>query len=142
MRWVALLAAPVIACGGAASTPTTPPVVAVPTASAMESDPTPPPAAGTMGDVTRGQAIFQKRCTPCHGEHAQGRIGPNLTDDCFLHGRDRQSILQTITEGVPTRGMVSWRVQLREQELEDVAEYVHSLQGTYAPGGRPCQEAP
>src|SRR3982751_4520365 len=29
------------------------------------------------------KALFALRCSPCHGDHAQGVIGPNLTDSAW-----------------------------------------------------------
>lgn len=129
------------AAAGREPAPAPSPVVGVPSATAeVSDDPTPAsPPARPRHDLERGKTIYSKRCTPCHGAHAEGRIGPNLTDTCFLHGSGVESILEAVTDGVPHKGMVAWRTQLSQDELVAVARYIHSLAGTDAPGGRECQ---
>jgi cytochrome c oxidase cbb3-type subunit 3 len=46
--------------------------------------------AGTIGN---GQKIFATNCVACHGDKGQGGVGPNLTDNAWLHGGDIQSIV-------------------------------------------------
>lgn len=77
-----------------------------------------------------GHAVFQQRCSPCHGDHAQGVIGPNLTDDYWLHGGQISQVFTTIKYGVPSKGMPTWESQLTPKQIADVANYVKSLQGT------------
>lgn len=90
--------------------------------------------------VHAGQAVFTGRCAPCHGDHAQGVIGPNLTDKSWLHGQgSRMDILATIQKGVPEKGMPAWEGQISENELIQVAAYVHSVKGTFAKDGKPAQ---
>lgn len=73
------------------------------------------------------QAIFAQRCTPCHGEHGQGVIGPNLTDAYWLHGGALMEIYKTVSEGVPAKGMPPWKMQLSAIQTRELAAYVGSL---------------
>ena len=73
------------------------------------------------------QAIFAQRCTPCHGEHGQGVIGPNLTDAYWLHGGGLMEIYKTVSEGVPAKGMPPWKMQLSAIQTRELAAYVGSL---------------
>lgn len=77
-----------------------------------------------------GAVLFANRCTPCHGEHAQGIVGPNLTDEYWLHGGKIQSVFKTIKYGVPEKGMIAWEKSLSAQQIADLANYVLSLQGS------------
>ena len=52
------------------------------------------------GSVHLGQAIFMNHCTPCHGMNGAGMIGPNLTDEYWLHGAGDLNLVTTIKEGV------------------------------------------
>ncbi|RYG10120.1 MAG: c-type cytochrome, partial [Chitinophagaceae bacterium] len=36
--------------------------------------------------IANGKTVFNANCIACHGEHGQGLVGPNLTDDFWLHG--------------------------------------------------------
>lgn len=80
--------------------------------------------------VTKGQTIFEKKCKTCHGANGEGLSGPNLTDEYWLHGGDIKSVFTTIKYGVPAKGMISWQDQLSPQEMQAVASFVLSLQGT------------
>jgi cytochrome c oxidase cbb3-type subunit III len=107
------------------------------------------PAAGAVSDQTilalqksaaalaNGKAIFASRCVPCHGDRGQGIVGPNLTDDYWLHGGRPSDIYHTITEGVPEKGMVPWKTQLSPEEITSVAAFVLSLRGTNPPNPKP-----
>ena len=83
--------------------------------------------------------VFAIRCSPCHGPQGQGIIGPNLTDEYWLHGGTLTEIRHTITEGVPEKGMVPWKDQLKPQEISAMAAYVASLRGTNPPNAKPPQ---
>lgn len=85
------------------------------------------------------QQVFQTRCAQCHGDKGQGNIGPNLTDDYWLHGGQLTDIYHTVMEGVPEKGMQSWKMQLGPAELLSVAAYVGTLRETSPAGGKPPQ---
>ncbi len=87
--------------------------------------------------LAEANTLFSQRCTPCHGEHGQGVIGPNLTDSSWLHGGTLLEIYRTIGEGVPEKGMPSWKMQLTPQQLRQVAAFVGSLRGKNLPGKPP-----
>jgi len=96
----------------------------------------PPSAAALLGGavdpatLTRAKARFTQTCAPCHGEAAQGLIGPNLTDTSWIHGGKVVEIFTTIAKGVPAKGMPVWGRSLPPDEIAALASYVRSLQGT------------
>lgn len=77
-----------------------------------------------------GKAVFQAKCMPCHGPEGQGVVGPNLTDNYWIHGGAITDIHRTIEVGVPEKGMLAWKGLLTSEEINDVAAYVFSLKGT------------
>ena len=82
-------------------------------------------------DVNAGKTIFQANCIACHKADAGGGIGPNLTDDYWLLGGGIKNVFHTISEGGrPGKGMVSWKTDLKPDEIAQVASYVLSLHGT------------
>lgn len=89
-----------------------------------------------------GRARFTRSCAPCHGEHAQGLIGPNLTDDRWLHGGKVEQIFQTVAKGWPAKGMPPWGRALKPEELSAVVSYVRSVQGSNPPHPRPPEGDP
>ncbi|HWB63306.1 MAG TPA: cbb3-type cytochrome c oxidase N-terminal domain-containing protein [Chitinophagales bacterium] len=80
--------------------------------------------------ISDGADIFKTNCTPCHGQSAEGGIGPNLTDDYWLHGGSIKDVFKTIKYGWPNKGMKSWQADLSPSQIRDVASYVKSLHGT------------
>ena len=84
-----------------------------------------------------GAARFARSCASCHGEKAQGLIGPNLTDDRWIHGGSVEQIFQTVAKGWPAKGMPPWGRALKPEELAALVSYVRSLQGSNPPNARP-----
>ena len=85
---------------------------------------------GEEAAIGQGKAIFQEKCTACHGADGGGSVGPNLTDAYWLHGAGIKNLFKVIKYGVPEKGMISWEKQLSPTDIQKVASYVHSLQGT------------
>ena len=81
--------------------------------------------------LERGKAVFTTSCVPCHRADGGGVIGPNLTDDFWIHGGKPTQILQTISAGVLDKGMPAWAATLKPDDLPAVAAYVMSLHGTH-----------
>lgn len=84
-----------------------------------------------------GKARFTRTCAPCHGEQAQGLIGPNLTDDRWIHGGTVEQIFQTVAKGWPAKGMPPWGRALKPEELAALVSYIRSIQGSNPPNARP-----
>jgi cytochrome c oxidase cbb3-type subunit 3 len=89
--------------------------------------------------VRQGQDVFRSTCQTCHGATAGGLIGPNLTDEFWLHGGAPDAIYHTVTDGVPARGMPAWGPQLGIDRVQAVTAYLLTLRNTHAAGGRPPQ---
>ena len=90
--------------------------------------------------LKHGAEVFQGKCIPCHGDKGQGVIGPNLTDDFWIHGKGTlKDIAAVVTSGVGDKGMPPWGPILTVDELRDVVAYVHSLHGSNPPGGKEPQ---
>ncbi len=81
-------------------------------------------------ELAAGQALFIQYCVACHGANGEGGVGPNLTDKYWLHGGDVKDVFKTIKYGVPAKGMIAWQNQLAPKELQQVASYIISLEGT------------
>jgi cytochrome c oxidase cbb3-type subunit 3 len=83
--------------------------------------------------LAEGKTIYTKNCVPCHGNNGEGTVGPNLTDDYWIHGAAMQDMVITITNGVPAKGMISWAPILTPEEIVKVASYIRTLHGTNPP---------
>jgi cytochrome c oxidase cbb3-type subunit 3 len=83
-------------------------------------------------------AAFTKRCVQCHGQNGQGLIGPNLTDDYWIHGHGTlMDIFGVVNGGVASKGMPEWGKQLSMIEIAKLAAYVGTLRGRHLPGKAP-----
>ena len=91
------------------------------------------------GKMKLGAAVYASKCVSCHGAQGQGGIGPNLTDDYWIHGAKPTQILKTVTEGVLDKGMPPWGAILTSEELPTVVAYVKSLKGTQPAGAKAPQ---
>lgn len=89
--------------------------------------------------IADGKAIYDRLCFTCHGKAGEGGIGPNLTDDYWLHGGAFPEIVKTIKYGVPTKGMVAWRMDLKPDQIIQVASFVRTLHGTNPPNPKAPQ---
>lgn len=86
-----------------------------------------------------GANAFKTACTPCHGEHAEGSVGPNLTDEYWLHGGTVKDIFKTIKYGVPEKGMIAWEKTMSAKQISELTSYILSLQGSNPAGAKAPQ---
>jgi len=80
-----------------------------------------------------GKEIFIKNCAVCHTESGAGLVGPNLTDDYWIHGGGIKNVFAVVKEGVPAKGMISWKTQLNPRQMQEVSSYILTLRGTNPP---------
>ena len=89
--------------------------------------------------VRDGQAVFQANCVACHGPGGGGTIGPNLTDNSWIHGGSAEQIYHTVLEGVVAKGMPAWGAQIGPRRVQSAVAYVLTLRNTNVPGGKAAQ---
>jgi cytochrome c oxidase cbb3-type subunit III len=87
--------------------------------------------------ISTGQQIFVNNCAPCHRADAGGLVGPNLTDDYWIHGSQFSDNLKVIWNGVPEKGMVTWKGVLKPDQIYAVASYIYTLRGTHPANPKP-----
>lgn len=86
-------------------------------------------AATASADLDAGKATFKTYCAACHLETGAGNVGPNLTDEYWIHGGGIKNVFKTVKYGVPQKGMISWEKQLNPLKMQQVASYIVSLKG-------------
>ncbi|HVM89590.1 MAG TPA: cbb3-type cytochrome c oxidase N-terminal domain-containing protein [Puia sp.] len=79
-------------------------------------------------DIETGKTFFETSCVTCHNKGGGGNVGPNLTDDYWLHGGDIKSVFKTIKYGF--NAMPSWQNTYSNKQIAELASYVKSLHGT------------
>jgi cytochrome c oxidase cbb3-type subunit 3 len=90
-------------------------------------------------DLAAAQKLFSVNCSPCHGQQGQGVVGPNLTDDYWLHGGQVNDIFSTIKYGVADKGMKSWKDDFSPKQLAQLASYIKSIHGSNPPNPKEKQ---
>ena len=86
-----------------------------------------------------GAAIYKTNCVACHGDNGQGGVGPNFTDDYWIHGGSISALYKTITYGVEAKGMKSWKSDIMPADIQKVASFIKSMRGTNPPGAKEPQ---
>jgi cytochrome c oxidase cbb3-type subunit III len=76
--------------------------------------------------VSAGRTIFLTTCASCHKPDLTGLVGPNLKVQQWIHGGKPTEIVNTITTGVPPKGMPTWGPVLGKEKISQVAAYVLS----------------
>ncbi|HBK84005.1 MAG TPA: cytochrome C oxidase subunit III, partial [Flavobacterium sp.] len=90
--------------------------------------------------LSEGKTIFTTNCVACHRADGGGAIGPNLTDEYWILGGGIKNVFNTLMEGGRSgKGMISWKDQLKPTEMQKVASYVLSLQGTNPKDAKPTE---
>ncbi len=79
--------------------------------------------------VERGAAVFKQNCLACHGAEGQGQVGPNLTDNYYLHGAKPKDSYQVISAGILEKGMPAWKTVLGATKVQEVTAFVLTLRG-------------
>lgn len=92
-----------------------------------------------VAGIAAGKAIFAKTCVPCHLAEGQGLVGPNLTDEYWIHGGGIKDIFKTIKYGYPDKGMQSWQSTYSPVQMQQLASYIRSLKGTNPPNPKAPQ---
>ena len=91
------------------------------------------------GTVARGKQVFTTTCAACHRADGGGVVGPNLTDDFWLHGGAPDKVYKTVLNGVADKGMPAWGLQLGPERVQAVTAYVLTIRGTNVTGGKAAQ---
>ncbi len=95
------------------------------------------PEGATQAMVDKGNEIFHKSglCYACHGQDAKGLVGPNLTDDVWIHSKGTYpELIAQVMKGVPKEESKSGVPMpakggstITDDDVKAVAAYVWSL---------------
>lgn len=90
--------------------------------------------------VAKGKEIYTNTCAACHKPDGGGLVGPNLTDEFWINGGGIKNVFKVISEGSPNNpSMVAWKNTLKPTDIQKIASYVLSLQGSKPAGGKPAE---
>ncbi len=80
--------------------------------------------------LAKGKSGYITKCAACHGMNGEGLVGPNLTDDYWIHGGGIKDIFKTIKYGWPEKGMISWESQITPMEMQQISSFIITIKGT------------
>ncbi|MGB0917407.1 MAG: c-type cytochrome [Flavobacteriales bacterium] len=94
--------------------------------------------------LANGKKTFESLCVACHAKSGGSTqnppgVGPNLTDEYWIHGGGIKNIFKLIKYGNPSKGMISWEAQLSPVQIQEVASYIMSLEGSNPENGKEPQ---
>lgn len=90
-------------------------------------------------DLTIGKDLFIGNCAACHGKLGEGTVGPNLTDDYWLHGGGIKDVFKSIKYGWPDKGMKAWKEDFSPMQIAQLTSYIKTLRGTNPPKAKDKQ---
>lgn len=89
--------------------------------------------------LAMGGELFKANCASCHRNDGGGTIGPNLTDEFWIHGNSEESLEKVIKKGVLAKGMPPWEAILRPNQLKSIILYVKNMENTRVKNGKAPQ---
>ncbi len=86
--------------------------------------------------IDAGKTIFNGQanmCFTCHRNDLGGLVGPNLTDEYWIHGGDFKSIMASIKSGYPDKGMQPFGsgAKLSERQMQQIASFIASMKDSH-----------
>ncbi len=89
--------------------------------------------------LAAGEKLYvAQACVGCHGAALGGMVGPNLTDEFWIHGCDYPGVIANVKKGFPEKGMRPYGNDrpLQDNELQQLVSYVFSKRGSNPPGAK------
>ena len=90
-------------------------------------------------EIAKGETIFKENCFACHGKFGEGGVGPNLTDNYWLHGGSIKDVFVSVKYGWPDKGMKSWEADFSPIQIHQISSYIKTLKGTNPPNPKAPQ---
>ncbi|MCX7634035.1 MAG: c-type cytochrome [Turneriella sp.] len=90
--------------------------------------------------LAAGEKLYTAQtCSACHSPTLGGLVGPNLTDDFWIHGCDFATVMENIRKGFPQKGMMPYGngKPLKPEELQQLVSYIFSKRGSNPPNPKP-----
>jgi mono/diheme cytochrome c family protein len=90
----------------------------------------PLPTGAVQGNAGQGQTLYTQNCASCHGDQAQGGVGPALRNNNFVKTRGDQAVYDTIAKGRPGTAMPAWLQpagKLTQAQIFDLLAFLHTI---------------
>ncbi len=99
-----------------------------------------------VASIENGKSVFMSTnnlCFTCHGNAGEGIVGPNLTDEFWIHGCSAEELATSITSGFMDKGMMPYgsNAPISNENMTDLISYIASIQGTNPPNPKAVDES-
>ncbi|MBE8970912.1 PQQ-dependent sugar dehydrogenase, partial [Nostocales cyanobacterium LEGE 12452] len=84
--------------------------------------------ASLPSNAQSGQKVYSTYCSGCHGAKLEGSIATALIKKEWKHGGDKQSLVKTISKGIPSTEMIGWESVLSKEQIDEIASVIVSAQ--------------
>ncbi len=74
--------------------------------------------------LASGKDTWDKICAVCHLVDGGGLVGPNMTDNYWIHGNTVEDLYKIVETGVIEKGMIPYKDQLSEQKRLEVVSFI------------------
>lgn len=74
--------------------------------------------------LANGKDTWLKICAVCHLADGGGLVGPNMTDNYWIHGNTVEDLYNITTAGVIEKGMIAYKDQLSQRQRLEVVSYI------------------
>lgn len=74
--------------------------------------------------MASGKETWDKICAVCHLVDGGGLVGPNMTDNYWIHGNTVEDLYRIVETGVIEKGMIPYKDQLSEQKRLEVVSFI------------------
>lgn len=78
----------------------------------------------SVTSLEKGELLYAAHCAGCHGGQMQGTVAPALVNSALQHGGVRDSILKSISNGIPFTEMIKWSTVLSDTDIAAVTDFV------------------
>jgi cytochrome c oxidase cbb3-type subunit 3 len=80
--------------------------------------------------IEEGKKLYAAHCAVCHAADGGGLIGPNFTDDNWIHGNTMEALFGVVSDGVLEKGMTPFKDVISPNQRLQVISYILTLHGT------------
>jgi cytochrome c oxidase cbb3-type subunit III len=92
--------------------------------------------------LINGKQLFDNNCAVCHLVSGAGIVGPNLTDEYWIHDNSLETMYNLVTEGVIEKGMLPYKELFSPSQRLEVIGYMITLYGSNPPNPKEPQGEP
>jgi mono/diheme cytochrome c family protein/rhodanese-related sulfurtransferase len=95
-----------------------------------------------LGDIERGEVLYQQECSVCHGENGEGITAPAIGNSSALAYNSDEFIRYAIRNGREDTGMIAFSEKLPAADIDNITAFIRSRAGGWEQQQTVLQELP